>query len=81
MKEPRFAASQTGGERVFLGTCARLQRRRTALWRGCSKLLRSTINPQFPPAFVARALRRRWRERLSVSACNHRRDALTNLVK
>ncbi len=24
---------------------------------------------------------RRWRETLSVSACNHRRDALTNLVK
>ncbi len=24
---------------------------------------------------------RRWREALSVSACNHRRDALTNLVK
>ena len=48
-------------------------------WAACFGHLKTLALPQHTAALNDQL--RQWRETLSVSACNHRRDALTNLVK
>ncbi len=49
------------------------------LWTACFGHIRTLELPQHTAALNDQL--RRWRESRSASACNHRRDALTNLVK
>ena len=55
------------------------RRHHIGLWTGRFGHLRTLELPQHTAALNDQL--RQWRETLSASACNHRRDALTNLVK